>query len=253
MSRPLKDQVALVTGAASGIGAATARALAEAGAHVVINHLDTPDAAEAVATDVRALGVRALVQAADVGDEAAVDRLYRAIDVEFGRFDILVANAGIARAEDIFETTLESWNQVLRTNLTGVFLTSKQAMIRLRDQGRGGRIVVMGSVVGHQGALNGHAHYAATKGGLHGFAKTLARTGAAIGVTVNAVAPGIVETEMLRATHGEAGIAALKARVPLDALATPEDVAAAVVYLAGPSGRHVTGAVIDVNGGLLMR
>jgi NAD(P)-dependent dehydrogenase (short-subunit alcohol dehydrogenase family) len=253
MPRPLQDQVALVTGAASGIGAATARALAEAGAHVVINHLDTPEAAEAVARHVRARGVGALVHAADVGDEAAVDGLYRAIDATFGRFDILVANAGIARPEDIFETSLESWNAVLRTNLTGVFLTAKQAMIRLRDRGRGGRIVLMGSVVGHQGALKGHVHYAATKAGMHGFARTLARTGAGLGVTVNAIAPGIVETEMLRATHGEAGIAALKARVPLDALATPQDVAAAVLYLVGPSGRHVTGAVIDVNGGLLMR
>jgi NAD(P)-dependent dehydrogenase (short-subunit alcohol dehydrogenase family) len=253
MSRPLLGQVALVTGAATGIGAATARALAAAGADVVVNHLDTPDAAEAVAAEVRAAGRRALVHAADVGDEKAVDGLYRAIDETFGRFDILVANAGIARAEDIFETSLESWNAVLRTNLTGVFLTAKQAMIRLRDQGRGGRVVVMGSVVGHQGALKGHVHYAATKAGLHGFAKTLARTGAPFGVTVNAVAPGIVETEMLRGTHGEAGIAALKTRVPLDALANPEDVAAAVLYLACPSGRHVTGAVIDVNGGLLMR
>lgn len=248
----LAGRVALVTGAAGGIGSAVARALAREGAHVVVNHLDTPEAAQAVAAEIRALGCEALVAAADVGDEAMVEAMFRALDERFGRIDILVNNAGIARPEDIFETSLESWNAVLRANLTGPFLCARAAMLRMRAQGEG-RIVQIGSVVGHQGALKGHVHYGTSKAGLHGFTKTLARTGAALGITVNAVAPGIVATEMLERTHGEAGIAALRKLVPLDDLATPDDVAAAVVFLCGEGGRHITGAILDVNGGMLMR
>jgi 3-oxoacyl-[acyl-carrier protein] reductase len=252
MALPLTGQVALVTGAAGGIGRAVALRLASAGADIVINHLDTPDAAEDLARAIETLGRKTLVIAADVGDEVAVDGLFQRIDQTFGRIDILVANAGITRALDVFETSLADWDSVIRTNLTGTFLTARQAMLRMRTAGRG-NVVIMGSVVGHQGALKGHIAYGATKAGLHGMAKTLARTGATLGIRVNAVAPGIVDTELLSSTHGAAGIAELRMRVPLGTLASVEDVAEAVLYLAGPASRHVTGTVLDVNGGMLMR
>jgi 3-oxoacyl-[acyl-carrier protein] reductase len=245
-------RVALVTGAAGGIGGATAIAMARAGYDVCLNHLETRAVADSVADHIKAFGRRALVIEADVGDEVAVAAMFGTIDTAFGRIDVLVNNAGIARAEDIFETSLDSWNDVIRTNLTGAFLCARAAMARMRAQ-RSGVIIQMSSVVAHQGALKGHVHYGATKAGLIGLTKTLARTAAPLGIRVNAVAPGIVDTEMLHATHGDAGIADLKTRVPLGALATPEDVAAAVVYLASDSARHITGTVLDVNGGMLMR
>ena len=242
----------LVTGAATGIGAAVAVKLAQAGMDVAVNHFGTPDAADAVAAKVRALGRQALVVEADVGDPDAVADMFAAIDRHFGRIDLLVANAGITRALDIFETSLEDWNAVIRTNLTGTFLTTREAMVRMRDAGKG-NIVIMGSVVGHQGALKGHVAYAATKAGLGGLMKTIARTGAPLGIRVNAVAPGIVATDLLTGTHGPDGIADLTARVPLGGLAHVDDIADAVLFLASPASGHITGTVLDVNGGMLMR
>jgi 3-oxoacyl-[acyl-carrier protein] reductase len=241
----LDRRIALVTGAGRGIGAAIARALAGAGATVVVNDLDRAAAERSAA----ACGGWAF--AADAADEPAVDSLFDAIAARHGRLDILVNNAGTTRDETIFDTTLASWNEILRVNLTSAFLCSRRAMTMMRDQ-RHGRIVLLGSVTGHQGALYGHLHYATTKAGLHGFAKTLARTGAPLGITVNAIAPGIVETELLAATHGADGVATLAKMVPLG-LAAPEDVAAMAVYLASDAARHVTGAVLDINGGMHMR
>lgn len=242
----------IVTGGAGAIGRACVLALARDGCDVTINHFDTPADAEAVAREVAALGRKSLVAAADVSDEAAVAAMFARHEAMFGGIDVLINNAGIARDEDVFSTSLESWNRVLSVNLTGAFLCAREAMRRMAAR-RSGRIIQMTSVVAHQGALKGHAHYAASKAGLVGLTKTLARTGAPLGITVNAVAPGIVDTPMLSATHGEAGIARLMERVPLATLATPDDVAAAVVWLASDGARHVTGAVIDVNGGMLMR
>jgi 3-oxoacyl-[acyl-carrier protein] reductase len=253
VSRLDERRVALVTGAGGAIGRACAVALAQAGCDVAVNGLGGDDAVEVTCAAVRAAGQTTLRVDADVGDEAHVTAMFREIDRAFGRIDVLVNNAGVTRNEDIFETSLASWEAVMRTNLTGAYLCAKAAMTRMRDAGRGGRLIQVSSVVAHQGALKGHAHYAASKAGLLGLTKTLARSGAPYGITVNAVAPGLVDTNMLRATHGEAGIAALRTGVPLDALATPDDVAAAVAYLCSDGARHVTGAVLDVNGGLHMR
>ncbi len=248
----LQGQVALVTGAAGGIGSATALALARAGADIVINHHGTPAPAEMLAEQVRTLGRTALICGANVADEGEVEQMFADIDAKFGAIHILINNAGIARPETIFEMSLDSWNEVMRTNLTSVFLCCRAAMLRMRAA-RYGRIVQVGSVVGHQGALKGHIHYATSKAGMLGFTKTLARTGATLGITVNLVAPGIVRTPMLEETHGEAGIAELRKAVPMDDLATPEDVAAAILFLCGPGGRHITGTTIDINGGMVMR
>ena len=230
----LDGRVALVTGAARGIGAGIAAALEQAGAIALRNDL---------------AGADCLV--ADVTDPEAVAHMFNVIRSRFGRLDILVNNAGIVRAEDIFETTLESWHAVIGSHLTGTFLCSKEAALIMRDQ-RAGRIIQISSVVGHQGALKGFVHYAAAKSGLLGFTKTLARTLAPYGITVNAVAPGIVETEMLRSAHGAEGVRALAATVPLG-IGHVQDVAAAAVFLASDEASHITGAVLDVNGGLYFR
>ncbi len=246
LSFRLDGKVAVVTGAARGIGAAIARAYAAAGAKVVVFDRNG-DGARAVAANLP----DALAVAGDAADPGDVARAFDATLARFGRLDILVNNAGTSRPEDIFEITLESWNEILRINLTSAFLCSKRAMEIMRGQGSGA-IIVLGSISGHQGALYGHLHYSTTKSGLHAFARTLARTAAPLGITVNAIAPGIVETDLLYATHGAEGVAELAKKVPRG-LAKPADIGAAAVYLASPAGRHVTGAVLDVNGGIHMR
>jgi 3-oxoacyl-[acyl-carrier protein] reductase len=248
----LNGKVALVTGAARGIGAAIARTFAAAGADICLNHLDDAEDAERLRSEIEAQGRRAIAIAADIADPAAVEAMFVSLIQRLGRLDILVNNAGITRAEDIFDTSLESWEAVLRTNLNGAFLCSKHAMQLMREQARGGRIIQLGSVTGHQGALYGHLHYATSKAGLHGFTKTLARTGAPFGITVNALAPGLVATELLYETHGQAGVAELAKLAPLG-LSSPADVAAAALYLASDEARTVTGAILDINGGMYMR
>jgi 3-oxoacyl-[acyl-carrier protein] reductase len=242
----LDGKTALVTGAGRGIGAAIARAFAGAGARVAVNDRDAASA-ETLAASLPG----ALALPGDVGDEGTVAAMFDTLAQRCGRLDVLVNNAGTTRDETIFETTLASWNEVLRVNLTSAFLCSKRAMEMMRAQ-RSGRIILLGSVTGHQGALFGHLHYAVSKAGIHGFAKTLARTGAPLGITVNAIAPGIIETELLVATHGREALADLEKRVPLG-LGQPDDVGAAALYLASDAGKHVTGAVLDVNGGMYMR
>jgi len=244
-------RIALVTGASRGLGRGIALALAEHGINVVLNYHQTSEQAEQVAQEIRSIGSQAMVVQADVGSESDVQRMFQDIDRTFGRLDVLVNNAGTTRPEDIFSTSLESWDHILRTNLTSCFLCSREAMHRMKQQ-KQGRIINISSVVGHNGALRGHAHYAATKSGMLGLTKTLARTAAEFGVTVNCVAPGIIDTELLRQTHGDQGVASLSQTVPLG-LGTPRDVGLAVAFLAGEGGRYITGATIDVNGGMYLR
>ncbi|OGV76158.1 MAG: short-chain dehydrogenase [Lentisphaerae bacterium RIFOXYB12_FULL_65_16] len=250
---PLNGKVALVTGASRGIGKGVALVLAEQGADVVVGHFRTGDnAADSVADAIRAMGRKALLVRADVGAAPEVARMFEEIHTEFGRVDILVNNAGTTRAQDVFATTIDDWDFIVRTNLTSSFLCSKAAMESMRERNISGRIVFMSSIVGHRGALFGHVHYAATKSGMLGMVKTLARTGAPLGITVNGVAPGIIETELLVQTHGET-IADLIKDVPLGCLGTPRDVGLAVAFLCGEGGRYITGATLDVNGGMYLR
>jgi len=247
----LDGKVALVTGASRGIGACIAKTFAAAGADVTLNHFNELQEAEAVCREIRRLGRTALPISADVRQEDQVREMFAAIDAAFGRLDILVNNAGVCHFEHIFDTTLERWHRVLDTHLTGTFLCSRQAMERMKGQ-RYGRIIQISSVVAHQGALQGFVHYAAAKSGQLGFTRTLARTAAPLGITVNAIAPGLIATDMLFQTHGEDGARKLEKLVPLG-LGTVEDVAAAALFLSSDEARYVTGAVLDVNGGLYLR
>jgi NAD(P)-dependent dehydrogenase (short-subunit alcohol dehydrogenase family) len=247
----LAGKVALVTGASRGLGKGIAFALAEKGADVVINYRSNDAEAEKVKEEIETMGRRAIAVRADVSEKAEVERLFKRIREEFGALDILVNNAGTTKAQDIFETNLSDWEFILKTNLTSVFLCSKAAMELMKEQGSG-RIINISSIVGERGALYGHVHYASTKSGMFGFTKTLARTAAPLGITVNCIAPGIIETELLFETHGASEVAKLADGVPLG-LGKVRDIGLAAAYLAGEGGRYITGSTIDVNGGMYLR
>lgn len=248
----LKNKVALVTGSGKGIGRAIATQLAKAGANIVLN--DLPESSENLNTVYKSLkesGVKVLKTPADVSEQEQVEQIFKKIISHFGKVDILVNNAGTSQDKDIYEITLEEWNQMIKNNLTSCYLCSKQAM-QIMKQNKFGKIVNISSVVAQQGALKGHVHYASTKSGMLGFMKTLARTGAKYNITVNAIAPGVIETKLLKKIHGEEGIAEIAENIPLG-VGKPKDVAQAVHYLVSPSGSYLTGTTIDVNGGLYMR
>ena len=247
----LKGKVALVTGSSRGIGRGIALALAEAGADVVVNCMGNVEAAEEVAEKIRAFGRKALVVKANVSEADQVKMLFDKVMEEFGRLDILVNNAGTSQDKDIFEMTYEDWDRIIKTNLTSGMLCSKAAMEIMKEQ-KSGRIMFISSVVGERGALFGHIHYAATKSGQIDITKTLARTAAKYHITVNAIAPGLIRTELLVQTHGEEGVEELGASIPLG-LGKIEDVGAAAVFLASDEACYVTGATLDVNGGANFR
>lgn len=251
MSNELKGQVAIVTGASRGLGKGIALALAEQGADIVLNYLSNDQEAQNAKDEILPFGVKCVLAKSDVGTAEGVKSLFKVLDEHFDRLDILVNNAGTSRAENIFEITEESWDFILDTNLKSMFLVSKEAMERMKQR-KYGRIINMSSVVAHQGALYGHVHYAATKGGILGFTKTLARTAAPLGITVNAIAPGIIATELLYKTHGDDGVNKLAANIPLG-LGEPRDVGLATAFLAGEGGKYITGICLDINGGMYMR
>ncbi len=244
----LQGKIALVTGASRGLGKGIALVLAERGATVLINHLNTPEEAGELVQQIRSGGGNAEAFQADVSAAADVDHMFAFARKHYGTLDILVNNAGISRAQDIFETNEEDWDLILNTNLKSVFLCTRRAMELMRKQ-RSGRIVNLSSIVAYRGALFGHAHYAASKGGILSFTRTVARTGAPFGITCNCVAPGIIETELLFQTHGPEGVAKLAETVPLG-LGKPRDVGLAVAYLAGEGGNYLTGICLDINGGM---
>jgi len=250
-SAELNGKVALVTGASRGLGRGIALVLAEKGADVLINYRSNREQAQETARHVRDMGRRALVVRADVSRSAEVTRMFKRLLDTFGRLDILVNNAGTSQPKDIFEISLADWHRILNTNLTSCFLCSKAAMEIMKKQ-QSGRIVNISSVVGQRGALFGHVHYASTKGGMLAFTKTLARTAAPLGITVNAVAPAITETELLWETLGRKRVKELAAKSPLG-LGQPRDVGLCVAFLCGEAGDRITGATVDLNGGAYMR
>ena len=247
---PLKNKVALVTGASRGIGFAIADCLAGAGATVVLNGRHE-ERLETAAEALRAKGYAAEGVAFDASDEVAVGKSIEQIGARHSGLDVLVNNAGVLLGKDVFDTTAAEWNEVLSNNLTSAFLCSRAAVAIMRDSGNGGRIIMIGSTAGQRGAPAGAVAYSASKAGLIGLAQTLAFTGAPFKVTANVVSPGMIRTEMLEKGFGPRIKEAAK-RAPLG-LGEPTDVARAVLFLAGDSGRYVTGASLDVNGGLYHR
>lgn len=244
----LDQQIAVVTGAGRGIGRAIALKFADEGADVVCLSR-TAENSQKVADEVKAKGRRAWAVAVDVADPAGVNAAVEQILKEPGRVDILVNNAGVTRDNLLMRMSEEEWDTVLNTNLRGAFILTK-AFSRSFLKQRSGRVINLASVVGLMGNA-GQANYAASKAGLIGFTKSVAREFASRGITVNAIAPGFVETDMTAVLKAEIKTELLK-RIPLGALGSVDDIAGAALYLASPAARYVTGQVLTVDGGMVM-
>lgn len=243
----LGGRVALVTGASRGIGRAIALRLASAGATVVAGARS--DHADPVRQRIVDEGGAALAVSLEVTDPASIAAAVRGALDSFGRIDILVNNAGIVRDQLLMRMKTEEWEAVLATNLTAAY-TSCQAVLRPMLKRRSGRIINIASVVGQSGNP-GQANYAASKAGLIGFTKSLAQEVASRGITVNVVAPGMIETDMTAVLDGRAQ-AALRERIPMGRLGSPEEVAGVVGFLASDEAAYITGQVVGVNGGMYM-
>jgi 3-oxoacyl-[acyl-carrier protein] reductase len=244
----LKDQVAIVTGASRGIGEAIAAALARANA-TVVGTATSEKGAEGIGRALAALGAKGAGRVLDVRDTAGCAALVGQVQEEFGPVTILVNNAGTTRDNLLARMKDEEWDEIQATNLKSVFVMSR-AVLRGMMKARHGRIVNVTSVVGHAGNA-GQANYAASKAGVAGFTKSLAREVGSRNITVNCVAPGFIETDMTRALGPEQA-KKLVENVPLGRLGRAEDVAQAVLYLCSPAAGYVTGATLHVNGGMHM-
>jgi 3-oxoacyl-[acyl-carrier protein] reductase len=245
-SKELAGEIALVTGASRGIGAAIADTLAERGA-TVIGTATSDSGAAAIGERRAALGGHG--RKLDVADGEQVEALIEAVGKEFGAVSILVNNAGITRDNLLMRMKDEDWQAILDTNLTSVYRTSK-AVMRGMMKARKGRIVSIASVIGLTGNA-GQANYAAAKAGIIAFSKSLAKEIGSRGVTVNVVAPGFIDTDMTRALPDTARDALL-GQIALGRLGSPADIARAVAFLAGPAGAYITGETLHVNGGMYM-
>jgi NAD(P)-dependent dehydrogenase (short-subunit alcohol dehydrogenase family) len=240
----LRGRVAIVTGGGNGIGGAIASALAARGANVVVNDID----AERAHRKAEEIGEGARAAPGDASLSADVSAVVALALAGFGRVDILVNNAGMDQALPILDLAEEDWDRVMAVNLKSAFLFSKAVLPGMIEHGYG-RIICTSSVVAHRGAMNGGIHYGTTKGGMLGFARTLARQMAKTGVTVNAIAPGVVDTDLIR-THMKPEVRKqVEADIPLGRLADPWEIGSAVAFLASDEAAYITGATLDVNGG----
>lgn len=249
MPDPLQDQVALVTGASRGIGRAIALALAGAGAHVAVGYRSRAEEAERVLREISERGREAIVVPGDVGDPSVPATLVQAALTRWGRLDILVNNAGITRDNLVMRMSEADWDAVITTNLKAPFLACKAALRPMLKQ-RYGRIVNISSLAGVAGNA-GQANYSAAKAGLIGLTRALAREVGSRNITVNAVAPGFIETEILKGLPADILERARQAAA-IPRLGTPEDVAMAVLFLASPAASYITGQVLGIDGGLPM-
>lgn len=243
----LQGKVAIVTGASRGIGRATALALAAEGAKVVVNYASSRESADRVVAEIEALGSQAIALPADVSQAGQVDELINAVMEKWGQVDVLVNNAGITRDTLLLRMKPEDWQSVIDLNLTGVFLCTR-AVSKIMLKQRSGRIINITSVAGQMGNP-GQANYSAAKAGVIGFTKTVAKELATRGITVNAVAPGFIATDMTADLKAE-GILQF---IPLGRYGKPEEVAGLIRFLAAdPAAAYITGQVMNVDGGMVM-
>ncbi|MFO0837878.1 MAG: beta-ketoacyl-ACP reductase [Phycisphaerae bacterium] len=247
--RELEGKVSLVTGGSRGIGRAITLALAKAGANVAVNYAGNHARAEETCELARAQGVRASRYQANVSKDEENHRMVEQVLSDYGKIDILVNNAGITRDKSFAKMTYEIWHEVIDVDLTGPAMVTHEVLKSMTTLGWG-RIVFITSVIGQMGNF-GQSNYSAAKGGLIALTKTLAREMARKGITVNAVAPGFIQTEILTGMPPEA-LDGVKAATPMGRLGQPEEVAEAVRFLCGPLASYITGEVLNVNGGMFM-
>lgn len=248
MTKELEGKVALVTGASRGIGKVISLKLASLGAKVAINYLSNEDEAEKTAIAIRGSGGQAILAQADIRDEASVKKMIENVTQEWSEIDILVNNAGIIRDALLLKMTEKDWGEVIDTNLTGTFLVTKTALRSMIQTGWG-RIINISSVSGIAGNI-GQCNYAASKGGLISFTKSLAREIASRNITVNAVAPGFIETEMTTSLPLKVKEKILS-QIPMGRFGRPEDIAEIVAFLATNRANYITGEVFCVDGGMV--
>ena len=246
----LKDKTAVVTGGSRGVGRAVAQLLAQAGVHVGISYRSRKEEADAVVADLERAGVRAWAHGGDLSDGTAAEQLFQRAQKEFGSLDIFVGNAGIWEPVDapIAQMTDEQWHNTIAINLDSVFYTTRAAARMMND---GGSIVLISSTAGQRGE-NGHADYAATKGAIISIVKGVAIELAPRQITVNAVAPGWIDTEMCELPYSKGGRARIEANIPLRRVAAAEDVAGPVLFLCSSFARYITGEILNVNGGMVL-
>lgn len=247
----LTDRVALVTGGSRGIGKAVVDLLASCGAHVVVNYLKNEESAAATVSMAVAHGVRALAIRADISQIPEAERLVRETVEHFGRIDLLICNAGIWEGAPVESISEELWDKTLAINLKGTWSVCRAAVPLMKKQ-RFGRIVIVSSTAGQRGEAN-VSNYAASKGGQISFTKSLAPELAAFGINVNCVAPGWVETEMTVDTLADPNrLETINKTIPLGRVATPEEIAGPIVFLCSEWANHITGEVLNVNGGSVL-
>jgi 3-oxoacyl-[acyl-carrier protein] reductase len=248
----LAGRVAVVTGGSRGIGRAVAERLADHGTNLVVNYIHEDKAAEEVVRSALAKGVEALSVKADVANLREAEKLIHTTIERFDRIDILICNAGIWEGAPVDEMTEHMWNRTMEVNLKGTWTVCRAAIPHMKKQ-RFGRIVMVSSTAGQRGEAN-YSNYAASKGGQIAFTKALSSELAPHGINVNAVAPGWVETEMSSAalSDDQARRAAIAAEIPIGRIATAEDIAAPIVFLSSDWARHITGEILNVNGGAVL-
>jgi 3-oxoacyl-[acyl-carrier protein] reductase len=253
MDLELEGKVALVTGGSRGLGKAICLGLAAEGANVGVNYRRNPEKAAAVVEQIRtAYGVEAAAVPADVSKEADVVAMFRQVEQRFSHLDILVNNAAVCPTCQVKDMTEKQWSETIQVNLAGTFLTCREMVRRLLAAKRTGRIVNISSAAAFLGSTTGHAPYDASKGAVVSFTVSLAREVAPYGIAVNAVAPGMMQTDMTAATL-KANMEKYLARIPLRRIADTSEVANVVVFLASERASYMTGATVDVSGGMLMR
>ncbi|HWQ91231.1 MAG TPA: 3-oxoacyl-[acyl-carrier-protein] reductase [Clostridia bacterium] len=247
--KELQGKVCFVTGGSRGIGRAIVTAMAEAGANVAFTYQSSQEQAEALASALTAKGVRCRAYRADVASSEDMQNAIKQVIQEFGTITILVNNAGITRDKSFIKMSKSMWDEVMHVNLDGVFHTTQLVLQDMLGAGWG-RIINISSIVGQTGNF-GQTNYAATKGAVISFTESLARELARKGITVNAVAPGFIETDMVSGMP-DAAREQVKAMTPMGRLGKPEEIANAVVFLASPRSSYMTGQVLGVNGGMYM-